>query len=78
MFIALELVKDKGTREPLSSIACRRIYDACLARGLLTMTYAPRVRLQPALTLDARTATNGAEILLEVFSLARDERWWLL
>jgi 4-aminobutyrate aminotransferase-like enzyme len=78
MFLAIELVKDKATREPLSGAVCRRIYDACLARGLLTMAYAPRVRLQPALTLDAATAQNGVEILEEVFTLARDERWWLL
>ena len=77
MFLAIELVKDKATREPLSGAVCRRIYDACLARGLLTMAYAPRVRLQPALTLDAATAKNGVEILEEVFTVAREERWWV-
>jgi 4-aminobutyrate aminotransferase / (S)-3-amino-2-methylpropionate transaminase / 5-aminovalerate transaminase len=78
MMLAIELVKDKKTREPVSTAACRRIYDACIQRGLLTMAYAPRVRLQPALTLDEATARNGVEILREVFVLAREEKWWLL
>jgi 4-aminobutyrate aminotransferase / (S)-3-amino-2-methylpropionate transaminase / 5-aminovalerate transaminase len=76
MLLAIELVKDKRTREPISSVAARRIYDACVERGLLTMAYAPRVRLQPALTLDEETARNGVEILREVFTLARDQKWY--
>ena len=76
MMLAIELVKDKKTKEPISARAARRIYDACVQRGLLTMTYAPRVRLQPALTLDAGTAKNGAAILREAFTLAREGSWW--
>jgi 4-aminobutyrate aminotransferase-like enzyme len=78
MMLAIELVKEKKTREPISTAASRRIYDACVQRGLLTMAYAPRVRLQPALTLDAATARNGVENLREVFVRAREEKWWLL
>jgi 4-aminobutyrate aminotransferase-like enzyme len=76
MFLAIELVRDKATKEPLPADVARRIYDACVARGLLTMAYAPRVRLQPALTMDEATARNGIEILREVFVRARDEGWW--
>jgi 4-aminobutyrate aminotransferase/(S)-3-amino-2-methylpropionate transaminase len=75
MFLALELVKDKKTKEPVSSAVARRIYDACVERGLLTMAYAPRVRLQPALTMDEATARNGVAILREVFTLAREQNW---
>ena len=78
MMLALELVKNKKTKEPISGVAARRIYDACVQRGLLTMAYAPRVRLQPSLTLDEATARNGVAILREVFTLAREEKWWLL
>ncbi len=54
---------------------CARIYQECIRRGLLTMAYAPRVRLQPALTLDAATAHNGLAVMREVFTLARDQKW---
>ncbi len=76
LFIAIELVRSKRTREPLPAPIMRRIFDACVARGLLAMTYAPRVRLQPALTIDVATAANGVAILREVFDLLKRERWW--
>ena len=76
LFLAIELVRDKQTREPLASSVTKRIYDACVQRGLFVMSYAPRVRLQPALTLDAATAKNGLGILRDVFELVARERWW--
>jgi 4-aminobutyrate aminotransferase/(S)-3-amino-2-methylpropionate transaminase len=76
LLLAIELVRSKRTREPISAKAARRVYDACLARGLLAMTYAPRIRLQPALTIDAATASNGIAILREVFDLAKRDHWW--
>jgi 4-aminobutyrate aminotransferase-like enzyme len=76
LLLAIELVRSKRTKEPLSAGATRRVYDACVARGLLAMTYAPRVRLQPALTIDARTASNGVALLREVFDEAKRDRWW--
>jgi len=76
MFLAIELVADKKTKEPLAKKACERIYKACVERGLLTMAYAPRVRLQPALTLDVATARNGVAVLREVFELAKREGFW--
>ena len=76
LLLAIELVRSKRTKEPISAQTARRIYDACVARGLLAMTYAPRVRLQPALTIDAATASNGIAVLREVFDLAKREHWW--
>ena len=76
MFLALELVADKKTKEPLAKRTCERIYKACVERGLLTMAYAPRVRFQPALTLDAATAHNAVLVLREVFEIAKREGWW--
>jgi len=76
LLLAIELVRSKRTKEPLPTRVTRRIYDACVARGLLTMAYAPRVRLQPALTIDEATARNGIAILREVFDLAKREHWW--
>ncbi len=76
LFLGIELVKDKKTKEPLSKKSCQRIFDECLRRGLLTMSYAASFRLQPALTLDEATAKNGVAILREVFDLVEREGFW--
>ncbi|HVY47202.1 MAG TPA: aspartate aminotransferase family protein [Minicystis sp.] len=76
LLLAIELVRDKETKEPLSRDACSFVFREAVARGLLAMAYAPRVRLQPALTIDAATAANAVEILREVFdALARSGAW---
>ncbi len=67
LFLAIEMVKDKKTKEPLSKAACQMIFMECLKRGLLTMSYAASFRLQPALTIDEGTVDHVVEILREVF-----------
>jgi 4-aminobutyrate aminotransferase-like enzyme len=76
LFLGIELVKDKQTKEPLSKTATNRIFQECLHRGLLTMSYAASFRIQPALTIDEATALAGVEILREVFDLVEKERLW--
>jgi 4-aminobutyrate aminotransferase-like enzyme len=76
LFLGVELVRDKATKQPLSRAVTRRIFDECVARGLFTMAYAPSFRLQPALTLDADTAREGVAILREVFDLVKREGLW--
>jgi 4-aminobutyrate aminotransferase-like enzyme len=76
LLIGLELVRDKKTKEPLARSVARRIFDECLQRGLLTMSYSPSFRLQPALTIDNATAMNGIAILREVFDWIKRERAW--
>jgi 4-aminobutyrate aminotransferase-like enzyme len=76
LMLGIELVRDKRTREPLSRKVTRRIFDECLARGLLTMAYAPSFRIQPALTIDRATANNGIAVLREVFDSIKRERAW--
>jgi 4-aminobutyrate aminotransferase-like enzyme len=76
LFLRLELVRDKQSRAPLSRAVTRRVFDACLQRGLLTMAYAPSVRIQPALTIDVATAKNGLAVLREVFDEMKVKRWW--
>ncbi|MBL8714658.1 MAG: aminotransferase class III-fold pyridoxal phosphate-dependent enzyme [Myxococcales bacterium] len=73
LFLSIELVKDKVTKEPLSKAATNRIFTECLKRGLLTMSYASSFRIQPAMTLDEATARNAVEILREVFALVERE-----
>ena len=76
LFLGLELVRDKVTKEPLSRKVTRVIFDECVKRGLLTMAYAPSFRIQPALTIDTATAKNGVAILREVFDHVKQARLW--
>jgi 4-aminobutyrate aminotransferase-like enzyme len=76
LFIGIELVRNKKTKEPISRATSRRIFDACVERGLLTMAYAPSFRIQPALTIDRATAMNCIAILREVFDLVKRDRDW--
>ena len=76
LFIGIDLVRDKATKEPLAKNICRRIFDECLRRGLLTMAYTHRVRLQPALTIDEATVDGAVEVLTEVFDLIAAEGCW--
>ena len=75
LFIGMDLVSDKTTKEPLSKNSCRKIFQECLKRGLLTMTYTPRVRIQPAMTIDEGTVDVVVAILSEVFEQANREGW---
>ena len=76
LFLRVELVRDKKTKEPLPRRVTNEIFLQCVRRGLLTMAYAPSFRLQPALTIDADTARNGLAILAEVFDdVAREGTW---
>jgi 4-aminobutyrate aminotransferase/(S)-3-amino-2-methylpropionate transaminase len=75
LFIGMDLVCDKRTKQPISKAACRRIFKECLTRGLLTMTYTPRVRIQPAMTIDEATVDVVVAILSEVFDQVDREGW---
>jgi 4-aminobutyrate aminotransferase-like enzyme len=76
LFLAVEMVQDKITKEPLSKVATNRIFMECLKRGLLTMSYASSFRIQPAMTIDSGTIDEAVRILDEVFSLVEKEGFW--
>ncbi len=76
LFLGIELVKDKGTKEPLSKTATNRIFSECLKRGLLTMSYASSFRIQPAMTIDSQTIDHAVAIIDEVFELVTREGFW--
>jgi len=75
LFLGIEMVKDKKSKEPLSSNACHKIFDALLKRGLLTMAYAPSFRIQPAMTIDSLTVDHAIDAMDEVFYIAESENW---
>ena len=65
LFLAVELVSDRITKEPLAKKICAEIFQEGLRRGLLAMSYTHCIRLQPALTIDAPTALTGLGLLRE-------------
>ena len=64
LFLGFDLIKP-GSREPWSSGECRRLFDATLRRGLVTMAYAPRVRINPPLILTEAEADEALSVLDE-------------
>ncbi|TMA31386.1 MAG: aminotransferase class III-fold pyridoxal phosphate-dependent enzyme [Deltaproteobacteria bacterium] len=65
LFLAVELVSDRTTKEPLPKKICEEIFQDGLRRGLLAMSYTHAIRLQPALTIDRETALSGLSLLRE-------------
>jgi 4-aminobutyrate aminotransferase-like enzyme len=67
LLLGMDLVKDRKTREPLSSKVSEFIFLEALKRGLLMMGYFSRVRINPPLILTETEARDGIAILDEVF-----------
>jgi 4-aminobutyrate aminotransferase / (S)-3-amino-2-methylpropionate transaminase / 5-aminovalerate transaminase len=62
LFIGFDLIHpDTGTL--WSSSECQRLFQACLRRGLMTMAYAPRVRVNPPLVTTQAQVDEGLGIL---------------
>src|SRR5207245_4078023 len=75
LFLAVELVADRKTKEPLAKKICEEIFHEGLRRGLLAMSYTHAIRLQPALTIDRATALSGLALLGEAIAeVARRHR----
>jgi len=65
LMLGIELVRDRTTKEPLAKTTMQALYQECLRRGLVAMTYAPSVRINPPLTIREDTALAGLAILDE-------------
>jgi 4-aminobutyrate aminotransferase-like enzyme len=65
LFLGVELVADRRTKEPLAKKICEEIFQDGLRRGLLAMSYTHAIRLQSALTIDRETALGGLSLLRE-------------
>ena len=55
LLLGIELVKDRRTKAPLGREVTRALYQECLRRGLVAMSYAPSIRINPPLVI-----TRGA------------------
>jgi len=76
LMIGLELVRDKKTKQPLGKTACEAIFLEAMRRGVLTMAYTPRVRINPPLVISVEQALEAAEILDEVFAQVEKQGVW--
>jgi 4-aminobutyrate aminotransferase/(S)-3-amino-2-methylpropionate transaminase len=76
LLLGLELVKDRRTKELVSRDFTKALFQECLRRGLVAMSYAPVIRINPPLNIDEATALEGLEILDE--SLTAVAREWTL
>ncbi|MFA6029931.1 MAG: aspartate aminotransferase family protein [Elusimicrobiota bacterium] len=65
LMLGVEFVEDRKTRKPLRKEACRAIFDECLKRGLITMSYSPALRINPPLNIREDEAMRGIDILEE-------------
>jgi len=73
LLLGLDLVKDRRTKELVSKDFTRALFQECLRRGLVAMSYTPVIRINPPLNIDERTALEGLEILDEAIGvLARE------
>lgn len=62
LLLAIELVQDRKSRAPLDQATCEWLFRECLRRGLVTMCYTPRVRINPPLVISREQALEGAAI----------------
>jgi 4-aminobutyrate aminotransferase-like enzyme len=76
LLIGIDLVKDKQTREPLDKKVCSRVFMELLKRGLLTMAYNARFRIQPSMTIDQKTIDEAVAIIDETFAEMARAGWW--
>jgi 4-aminobutyrate aminotransferase-like enzyme len=65
LLLGLELVEDRGTKELVSKDQTKALFQECLRRGLVAMSYTPIIRINPPLNIDEKTALEGLEILDE-------------
>jgi len=76
LFLAVELVKDKTTKEKLSKNVTQTIFMECVRRGLLTMSYEASFRIQTAMNIDEKTIDEAVAILTEVFDEVAEKGLW--
>ncbi len=76
LLLGVELVKDRTTKELVPKDFARALFQECLRRGLLAMSYAPVIRINPPLSIDEATALEGLEILDE--AIGATARQWKL
>ena len=70
LMLGIELVRDRTTKEPLPKTVTQTLYQECLRRGLVAMTYSPSIRINPPLVIREEQALAGLAILDEALGAA--------
>jgi 4-aminobutyrate aminotransferase/(S)-3-amino-2-methylpropionate transaminase len=70
LMLGIELVRDRRTRQLLDKQITLDLFQECLRRGLVAMSYSPVIRLNPPLNIDEDTALEGLSILEEALEAA--------
>ena len=65
LLLGLELVTDRRTKELVPKALTESLFQECLRRGLVAMSYTPIIRINPPLNIDEATALEGLDILDE-------------
>jgi 4-aminobutyrate aminotransferase/(S)-3-amino-2-methylpropionate transaminase len=68
LLLGLELVKDRKTKELVSKDDTKKLFQECLRRGLVAMSYTPVIRINPPLNIDEGTALEGLDLLDEAIA----------
>ncbi|HUA34919.1 MAG TPA: aspartate aminotransferase family protein [Candidatus Binataceae bacterium] len=76
LMIGLDLVRDRDSKQLLNKKVTEHIFLECLKRGLVSMSYFPRIRINPPLVITEEQADAGVDILDEVFSEVADHIDW--
>lgn len=70
LLLGIELVRDRGTKEPLEREEVRQIFARLLGEGLLVMPSGSALRINPPLVLGYEAAASGLRILERVLGSA--------
>lgn len=76
LFLAIELVKDRQTKEPLDEKRMKQFFKDGVKKGFLAMSYKPTIRFQPALNIDKDSIDAGAEVLESLFTDMAEKGDW--
>ncbi|HJW14207.1 MAG TPA: aminotransferase class III-fold pyridoxal phosphate-dependent enzyme, partial [Thermoanaerobaculia bacterium] len=68
LMLGLELVEDRRTRKLVSKEKTKALFQECLRRGLVAMSYTPVIRINPPLNTDEATALEGLDLLDEALA----------
>jgi 4-aminobutyrate aminotransferase-like enzyme len=63
LLIGFDLVTDQETNTLMPKERCIEFFKGCLAKGLIMMSYTPRVRVHPPLILTAEQASSALAIV---------------
>jgi 4-aminobutyrate aminotransferase-like enzyme len=73
LLIGFDLVTDHETKALMPKERCIDFFKRCLAKGLIMMSYTPRVRVHPPLILTAEQASSALAIVDDVLEELESE-----